>query len=225
MSAFDVFSATKRFQNEAVRIVNASEKPVLLVEGKTDAILISTAWDKLHHGNDLPYEVIPCGVEHDPEARGGGAEQLRRSVEFLANVTDKTIMSIFDDDRAGNERFNGLNAKAFTVGIDVSHKHHVAKNIHSTLLPTPDNRKEFTAAASKSYHVLCIEHYFSDDVLKNAGFDIEPILAGSCVFEIAEKSKTKVKFAAESKDLDANEFSNFQLIFDRLQLLLIQGAN
>jgi hypothetical protein len=106
--AFDVLSKTRRFQNEVVERVRSSGRPILLVEGKTDASILDTAWQKLHPGEEPLFDIVPCGVEPQPEARNGGAEIVRRSLEFLSIVVDKLVIGMFDDDRAGNEQFCGL---------------------------------------------------------------------------------------------------------------------
>ena len=68
--------------------INAGTLPVLLVEGKTDASLITTAWEKLKPNVPMPFEPVPCGTEPDPEKRVGGADLLRRCTEFLSIVSD-----------------------------------------------------------------------------------------------------------------------------------------
>ena len=75
--------------------------PALLVEGKTDAALITVAWGKLNPGVPMPFEMIPCGIDPEPDKRDGGADMLRRCTEFLSIVTDRKITAIFDNDAAG----------------------------------------------------------------------------------------------------------------------------
>lgn len=86
LSAFDVFSATHKFQSVLITKINETVLPVLLVEGKSDVIVLMVAWKKLYPEIPIPFEVVPCGVDADPDRRNGGAEMLRRCVEFLTIV-------------------------------------------------------------------------------------------------------------------------------------------
>jgi hypothetical protein len=219
-TAFDVFVATKTFQNEVLLQINAGTLPALLVEGKTDASLIAFAWEKLNPGMPMPFEAIPCGVEPDPENRVGGADMLRRCTEFLSIVSDRSITTLFDNDSAGCNNFNSLSAKGgFTTGLDISHKKHVTKPIHAILLPVPVGRSDFASSPKAVHRYLSIEHYFSDAILAANGLMSDPIVPGATVFEIDASSAKKVAFAEAAKSLEPNEFVNFELLFDRLQEL------
>lgn len=216
-TAFDVFAATKTFQGAVLQQINAGTLPALLVEGKTDASLITTAWGKLNPGVSIPFEPIPCGVEPDPERREGGADMLRRCTEFLSIVSDRSITTLFDNDSAGGNNFNSLSKKAgFTDGVDVSHKKHTTKPIHAILLPAPLGRSDFSSSVKFVHRYLSIEHYFSDAILAANSLKGEPIVAGTMVFEIDANSVKKVAFAEAAKNLDPIEFVNFKILFDRL---------
>ena len=219
-TAFDVFAATKTFQSSVLQQVNAGTLPALLVEGKTDAWLITTAWGKLNPSVPMPFEAIPCGVEPDPEKREGGADMLRRCTEFLSIVTDRKITTIFDNDGSGCNNFNSLSAKAsFAVGLDSAHKKHATKPIQAILLPAPPSRTDFSSSQKALHRYLAIEHYFSDALLDANGLKGEPVAVGSLVFEIDASSAKKVTFAEAAKTFDAVEFANFRYLFDRLAAL------
>lgn len=219
-TAFDVFVATKTFQNEVLLQINAGTLPALLVEGKTDASLIALAWEKLYPGTAIPFEVIPCGVEPNPDNRAGGADMLRRCTEFLSIVSDRPIATLFDNDSAGGNNFNSLSAKGgFTIGLDISHKKHATKPIQAILLPAPASRDDFVSSPKAVHRYLSIEHYFSDAILAANGLMSDPIVPGTTVFEIDASSAKKVAFAEAVKSLGAIEFANFKLLFDRLQEL------
>ncbi len=219
-TAFDVFAATKTFQNSVLQQVNAGTLPALLVEGKTDASLITTAWDKLNPGVPMPFEAIPCGVEPDPEKREGGADMLRRCTEFLSIVSDRKITTLFDNDSAGCNNFNSLSVKAgFSIASDASHKKHVTKPIQAILLPAPINRIDFASSPKAVHRYLSIEHYFLDAILTANGLKGAPIFPGTAVFEIDASGAVKVAFAGAAKDLDPIDFEHFKILFDRLQAL------
>lgn len=216
-TAFRMFSDTRQFQEQLRLNIEESKFPAILVEGKTDATILSTAWGKLYENEPLPYEIIPCGIEPNANERTGGAETLRRCVEYLSIVSDRPIIAVFDNDKAGNEQFGGVNAKAFSKGDSADHKTHKAKPIHAILLPTPKARENFTASPRSTNRYLAIEHYFSDVVLKNAGFTLDPVLPGTDVFEIDAKNPVKVGFADAVASLGAEEFVNFVILFDHLK--------
>lgn len=221
-TAFDVFAATKTFQGAVLQQINAGTLPALLVEGKTDASLIATAWEKLNPGVPMPFEPIPCGVEPDPEKREGGADMLRRCTEFLSIVSDRKITAIFDNDSSGCNNFNSLSVKAgFSVGADISHKKHAAKPIQAILLPAPPSRVDFSSSLKAVHRYLSIEHYFSDAILAANGLQGDPIAVGTVVFEIDAGSAKKVAFAETAKSFDTDVFSSFKHLFDRISALPI----
>lgn len=220
LTAFDVFANTKKFQEEVFTKVKASDLPILLLEGKTDASLITSAWEKLNPGSPMPFTPIPCGVEPNPDERNGGAEVLRRCFEFLSIVTEKKVIAVFDNDRIGNEQFNGISAKAFECGVNPAHKLHKQKPMHALLLPIPTGRELFVSTTKLTNRYLSIEHFFSDEVLQKNGMKGDPIIADSKVFEIDVASKAKVAFAEKAKEFEAAEFINFKILFDHISAIL-----
>jgi len=216
LSAFNAYATTRKFQSEILAKLNATTLPALLVEGKTDALHIAEAWVKLHPGIACPVEIIPCGVEAEVGKREGGAETLRRCLEFLSIVTDRVIVGLFDNDRPGNEQFNGLKDGVFCSGTDLCHKKHIVKQIHAILLPAPASRNNFVSITKMTHRYLSIEHYFSNEILMENGFVPNFVAPDSSVFEIDASSKIKLHFAMMAKDLSVSEFANFQLLFDRL---------
>lgn len=223
--AFQVFSETRSFQDAILETIRTTGKPILLLEGKTDAQLIATAWTKLYPNVDMPFEAIPCGVEPDAQKRSGGSNMLRQSLEFLSAIVDVPVCGVFDFDRAGYEAFAGLKKNVFNSGSDFSHKKHISKNTHAILLPVPAERMAFVNKNKPPHSFLAIEHYFSNDILQEHGFSMDPVIAGASIFEIDASAKVKTVFASEAVDLDVSHFQNFSLLFDRLSTIgLIQGS-
>lgn len=217
LTAFDVFANTKKFQEDVLSKVKATVLPALLVEGKTDASLITSAWGKLYPEKPIPFEPIPCGVESNPNKRQGGAKMLRRCFEFLSIVTDREIVAVFDNDRSGNEQFNGLMPKsAFEDGSDQLHKRHKQRPMHALLLPAPPGRELFASSQKLTNRYLAIEHYFSDEILQPHGLKGDSVIADSKVFEIDASNTAKIAFSEKAKTFEAAEFKNFALLFDRI---------
>lgn len=221
-AAFDMFSETRAFQKEMLSQIKASTLPALLVEGKTDAILISTAWEKLHPEVPTPFEIISCGIEPDPNKREGGADPLRRCTEYLSIVSDRKITSMFDNDCAGYNNFNSLSPKSgFNNGVDSAHKKHSVKPMQAILLPTPSNRMDFSSSPKAERRHLAIEHYFSDALLSAHGLKGDPVAVGAMVFDIEGNSKQKLDFAEAATLLDPSEFTSFEILFDRISTLAL----
>ncbi|WP_138516984.1 AAA family ATPase [Rhodoferax bucti] len=219
-TALNTFAETRAFQNAVLNQVNAGTLPALLVEGKTDATLISVAWGKLNPGIPMPFEIIPCGIDPEPEKRDGGAEMLRRCTEFLSIVSDRKITAIFDNDAAGCNAFNSLQAKAgFNVSADQAHKKHVSKPIQAIVLPVPMHRADFASSVRADRRHFSIEHYFSDALLATHGLKGEPVAVGSMVFDIDATAKQKVAFTEASTGFDGLEFVDFKTLFERIAAL------
>jgi energy-coupling factor transporter ATP-binding protein EcfA2 len=214
LTAFNIFANTNKFQEEVLKQVRSIDIPVLLLEGKTDALLIVTAWKKLNPDKPIPFTPVPCGVELTSEERNGGAGVLRRCLEYLSVITDKTVIAVFDNDRIGNEQFNSITDKSFEAGDSSLEKHHKQKPIYAFLLPIPVGREHFVSTNKITNRYLSIEHFFSDDLLQSNGLKGEPIIADSKVFEIDASNNIKVKFANQVEKFEASEFSSFSLLFD-----------
>ncbi|GAB2199407.1 ATP-dependent nuclease [Sessilibacter sp. MAH4] len=106
----------------------ADNRPIVLTEGKTDKILLDTAWEKLNPGQPTPYQTISSGLQITEESRTGSAETVRRSLEYLSTLTDRKIIGLFDNDREGNEQFRGLNSQIFEPhNLNVDCRKHLTK--------------------------------------------------------------------------------------------------
>lgn len=161
-------------------------------------------------------EIRSCGVEPNSDERNGGAKILRCCFEFLSIVTNRTVVAVFDNDRIGNEQYNGLATKAFEFGENSLHKRHKQKSMHALLLPIPNGRDLFVSQTKLTNRYLSIEHFFSDEVLQTNGLKSDSVIADSKVFEINASNKAKVAFAGKAKNFETIEFENFALLFDRI---------
>lgn len=215
--AFDMFSNTQRYRDVIQGISNSPARPILLTEGFTDAKIISTAWDKLH-GVPCPFDIVPAGIDPDSKRRIGGAEQLRRMIEFLTAVSDRRIVAMFDHDREGWERFKGVQPTAFDPYKDgISQRKHRTKNAWVMLLPTPSHRVTYTTGKAPHFY-LSIEHYFSDEILNNAhirGDAYHPMLPD--IFELVDGKKAI--FSDGVSALAPEEFKHFHVLFNQLKTL------
>lgn len=81
------------------------------------------------------------------------------------------------------------------------------------LLPVPSERKIFVTDDNILQRYFVIEHYFSDDILKEHSMYGNNIL-GTSVFEVNNR---KDSFAKEVNDLEPEAFENFRLLFSKIK--------
>ncbi len=222
--AFGAFMRTNRFASEVLQQFATAGKPVVIVEGPSDKLHLLTAWKKLFPSNELPWSFeVSGGVGVD--VKDGGADQLRTMLRGAAFHAQSPILGLFDFDKEGWPQFNSLRTtKGFEVVSD-THLKHKQRPVQSCLLPVPASREEFVDLDGKHFH-LAIEHYYSDEMLRNAGL-INQLPGGSRVFDI-KSNGDKIGFAKSVEAFDPCEFENFRLLFDRLHALLgtcVTGPN
>lgn len=227
-SAFNMLSETNRFKLYIEERLSLSTIPAILTEGKSDEIILNTAWKKLNPGKEIPFEVIP--FETDGTKREGGAKILNQWMNLLPTFikgVNRIVIGLFDNDCQGSAQFNGLfkNSLEIDINPDNTHKKLKSQQIHALLLPVPDSRKSFVHKTNIKYRYLSIEHYFSDDILTNYHLKNDCIAPDSNVFEINGSPKSKMKLAEDSKNFHVKEFQNFHILFDCLfQILSLQKS-
>lgn len=219
--SFDINTFREISKEEKEDYITNISKPLILTEGKTDVKIIETAWNKLYPKKEMFFECISSGIEFDKEKRVGSADNVRRYLEILAVTTDRVTIGIFDNDREGNNQFKGLSKKVFEeYSIDNEVRKHKDTNVWGMLLPVPEKRKIFVTDDDINQRYFVIEHYFSDEVLKRYNMYGKKVLDSS-VFQV---NNGKDRFSDAIKELDAKEFKNFKILFDRLEEL-VKKAN
>lgn len=189
-------------------------KPLVITEGKTDVQLIRNAWQKLYPSKEMFFECQASGIEVEEGKRQGSADNIRRAIEYFANLSQRPIIGLFDNDREGNEQFKGLNKKLFEkYDIKNSLRKHISTDIWGMLLPVPNERKLFVTDDDITQRYFVIEHYFSDDILKEHSMFGNTIL-GTSVFKVANR---KDAFSKEVENLDAKAFENFKILFAKIE--------
>jgi predicted ATPase/5S rRNA maturation endonuclease (ribonuclease M5) len=208
---------TDQMVQEAFKLDNFLEsnesESIVITEGKTDATILRSAWEKLYPQREIPFIIVPAGIEIDENKRSGGADNTRRTLELISNISeDRVIIGLFDNDKEGNEQYKGLSKKIFEPYDDESIcRKHQQKEIYGLLLPVPENRSEFVSDSDLTLRFLEIEHFFSDDLLDQ--YDLKGETFYNAFFKI---DGNKTRFADESENFDTEIFSNFELIFDEI---------
>jgi predicted ATP-binding protein involved in virulence len=210
-SAYIAMKNTARHRQTIEQEVIKSRRPLLIVEGRSDVKILNTAWQKLF-GSPIPFDIQAAGVEADLTKRDGGAEQLRRNIEFSGSTNKYPIIGLFDNDRKGNEQFKGLVNVAFDDwSAECEIRKHKTAKVWGVLLPVVVGRENFVTA-DMNQRYLSIEHYFSDDLLLSHKMKGAKILTT----EIYEICGDKIKFAEKSCAFDDVKFEGFRMLFSRL---------
>ncbi|MDR8389940.1 ATP-binding protein [Aliifodinibius sp. S!AR15-10] len=155
------FDNLKKNLNEIENKLEESEKPFVLTEGKTDAMILNMAWEKLYE-DENPYKIMPADpVMGFDESGAAGAPTLKKMIDSIHPELNKKVIAVFDRDDEGIKQFNDLsnNFNKWDNREDVKmHKNELA---FALLLPPIDDRQKYAENNN-----LTIEFYFSDELLK-----------------------------------------------------------
>lgn len=105
----------KKIMEENIRIkervrsleveLEISKKPVLLTEGKTDAKILSVAWEKLYD-YERPFDIKSCNLLDDQAENAiAGAGILKNTLCARRFDSSKVVIGLFDNDEAGLKEF------------------------------------------------------------------------------------------------------------------------
>lgn len=175
----DLHFQIKGLQDDLVKF----GKPLLLVEGKYDKIIIETVWAKLFVDIDPPFTVrVADPAANTPGGGAAGAQYVAKTIEVFHPEEGRKAIGLFDRDDEGIKCFFGLskNFKDYQGNQDIKiHKNGLS---FAVLLPAPDYRHEYVFAKN-----LALEFLFPDEVLhrktnKDKGLELSnpelTILAG-----------------------------------------------
>jgi len=158
LSEFDELSdQIKRLQDDLLQF----GKPLLLVEGKYDKIIIETVWVKLFGEGVPPFTVRAADpAANTPGGGAAGAQSVAKTIEVFHPDEGRKAIGLFDRDEEGLKCFLGLtkNFKDYQGSQNIKiHKNGLS---FAVLLPAPAYRKEYADAKN-----LTIEFIFPDEVI------------------------------------------------------------
>ena len=84
-------------------------RPVLFVEGASDAPIVEAAWRALFPGEPTPFKILPAGGTEQMKSLAGKGTALRMAL-------DKTILALADNDGAGRALSDGNDFKKLKAG-------------------------------------------------------------------------------------------------------------
>lgn len=137
-------------------------RPVVLTEGRTDALILRNAWSRLRD-EDLPFEIRSCETGGENAGSGnGGAEMLAIRIKGVAHDHPHPVLALFDLDAAGLKAFK-LDSNFVTTEIeDFEVKRGMHGQAYAACLPAPDFREDCEEVGN-----LPIEFLFPDEALQS----------------------------------------------------------
>lgn len=196
----------------SLETIRPIKKVEIFTEGKTDAIYIMHAFKVLTNNSEPYWNIESCEIKSNKTS--GGSHELTKTLKtFNSEIDsgkhiDKTIIGIYDHDSAGFQEFNGLKKEEYDTIKEGLVKKHKTKDIYAIVLPIPDSLTKYKQERQE-FKFFEIEHYFSEDLLKENGMVKELEIKG--LYEI---TGDKAKFASIMKDeLNHEIFSEFENLF------------
>ncbi|MHA6333356.1 ATP-dependent nuclease [Qipengyuania sp. CAU 1752] len=183
-------------------------RPVVLTEGRTDALILRTAWSKLR-AEELPYEIRSCETGGENAGSGnGGASTLAIRVKGVAHDHPHPVLALFDLDAEGVKAFK-LDRNFVEIDID---DFDVKKGMHgqayAACLPAPEFCQDCEEVKN-----LPIEFLFPDEVLLTE-HDGERLTlnrmqatrqVGTAKVDVDLPDETKYKMVGRGKELFAEQ--------------------
>ena len=220
-AVYSTLESTKTFKTSLDDLIQKEgQKPVLLVEGQSDEILLRAAWKALR-ATEFPFSV--------------GGKLDRTHLRLVLSDIGKTgltttlpILALWDFDEAfsdwetlvnkKNPAYREISGREDASGLIC--KHIGTKQVFGALLPIPDFR---TVQASRFFgkkSALTMELLFKDSYLK-ALDAIEELLEVGGGKIVRVKTQDKIKLAESLSLLDKAAFQNFEPMLKMLSETLL----
>ncbi|MEG4442164.1 hypothetical protein QUB47_07095 [Microcoleus sp. AT9_B5] len=211
--------------------LRSATTPVLYVEGKTDRMILETAYRKLFPEEKMPFAVKECDVVGGSNGGAGGAQTLARLISSIRPDSSHPALALFDHDKEGVDAFNKLPGYFINREQPKYRPGKISQSGRSAalILPAPKGREKYAELMN-----LSIEFLFDDETLEvktpsGQGLvfsypDLEirvkrhgnPIVEvrKSNLLETREITDGKLVFANEIVPLlEANRFLGFRKLF------------
>jgi AAA15 family ATPase/GTPase len=235
----DAFEEIERLRSKNEQLTAVS-RPVVLTEGKTDAILLTAAWTKLFPDQPSPFEIASCDLGGaDGAQENAGADELKKILESTTKNQNPVRIGVFDRDKKGSECFENLKKHQSYKGASDS-KINQNKLSGAVRLPAVQWGSPYDRYLDDA---TCVEVMFpfaelsSDDVefvfymgnkkLTKAKaeewikhFEDSPDLFDDVPFRAVAKFKQKTELANKLAACAAEKFQGFIPIFGAIEELL-----
>lgn len=187
--------------------INAQRRIKLLVEGKTDAEIMSHAFFVLT-GGFMPYwSIQQSGRKKDTGSANEVKETILHSYPLLDN--DDVIIGIVDHDNAGLSAYGYLK-NDFDEKIHNTWKKHHNGEIHMVCIPVP-GEMAFYLKTRQEDNFFEIEHYFGHDYLLSKNVIRKTEIEN--IYQVNDGRK--VNFSKEMNEVeDPHVFEHFLQLFE-----------
>lgn len=190
---------------------------VIVTEGKTDAFIISNAWQKLRPSDPMPFHLVPAGgVKSIMNMLGTGPENPGwLYATFNGRGVDR-YLALYDFDNAGFGQWNGLISRfreneRFDEATCLSHKRPSAP-LWAALLPVPSFRRSIASRTLGDASLMAIELLFPDELLEGR-LSKSPLPGEASEYIFEAKDREKMPFAIATGEFPPEAFEAFQPLF------------
>lgn len=141
--------------------ISSHTSPILLVEGKWDAVILHEAWEKLFPTIQIPFRVFSCDTTNEDSGEGSaGCGALKLGLESV-RADEPLTVGIFDRDNEGFKKgFSCMSRNFKPAPFDQNVKLQKTGTAAAMLLPVPLGRENYAKAFN-----LTLEFYFDDESL------------------------------------------------------------
>ena len=206
-------------QEQLLSIINTIQienKPILFTEGKTDPLIIKSAYERLYPEEVIPFIPFYCFGHKS-------VSQIVRDHDVQSDMQGRPIFALFDFDKAFNT-FNGFSDDYYINShVDGLVKKLKDQEIYAMMLPVPDNGiknqviNPDTGECYNDHSVMTIEHLFFDFVDGNK-FQVDT----STPSNPKRFSSDKVDFAKNVvPSLPDEAFNVFKPLFDFIKSKIV----
>ena len=202
--------------------IATSNLPVLLVEGKTDQLILTEAWRRLYEG-EASFKIASCSTTDDDKAAGCGI--LKKAIES-GRPSMQSSLGLFDYDHEGLGSFESIDKNFSALESTDVVKIHKNKTFAAMVYPDIPGLEDYREAKN-----LCIEFLFPEETLHKKvgghGLKFKQQLRTYRVGRLAEGQEEttepqyrtivggKTLFANKIvPTLDDNAFYNFRQLFE-----------
>ena len=205
----------EKMRFSAMDTIRQHSNVTLLVEGKTDAVILEVAFMALT-GGSMPYWKVNCAGSSEGI---GSCEQVAKTLTqtfalWKGNPND-IVIGLFDHDNAGLGAYRGLlYDRDFKEIEHDSVKKHKNANIYGLCIPVPGEMEHYLKSR-QVFNFFEIEHYFGYEYLQEHHMLKETELDN--IYEIADGTGVKSKFANSLKsETQTSIFRHFVILFEKI---------
>ena len=146
--------------------IQKPSKVKLLVEGKTDALVMEWAYMTLTDGNVPYWSINKAGKNEEMSSCEEVRKTLEQSYAIWHSDPDSIIIGIFDHDSAGMKSFGSLDHHSFVEIEKGKIKKHKDGSIYGLCIPVPGEMDNYLQD-KQEFNFFELEHYMGLEFLKD----------------------------------------------------------